>query len=176
MCVGHLVTKCFLPWWRWNRLGVLVVIRWCIWTRLFGFALAFLFFFSLSSSIFIFAPSNFQSNPSICYSFRFGPYSFNYYFLFEIIYKIRILFQFHPLLFLYISDFVTILFITICFIWDNFFNWFFFTFPSSLTSFFNQVWSSSFGLLFFYFGNFFKLIFLFISSFNIKMDDTKITS
>jgi hypothetical protein len=31
-------------------------------------------------------------------------------------------------------------------------------------------------LLFFYFGNFFKLIFLFISSFNIKMDDTKITS
>ena len=150
MCVGHLVTKCFLPWWRWNRLGVLFVIRWCIWTRLFGFALAFLFFFSLSSLIFIFAPSNFQSNPSICYSFRFGPYSFNYYFLFEIIYKIRILFQFHPLLFLYISHFVTILFITICFTWNNFLNWFFF-YISILFNFFffNQVWSSPFGLLFF---------------------------
>jgi hypothetical protein len=150
MCVGHLVTKCFLPWWRWNRLGVLVVIRWCIWTRLFGFALAFLFFFSLSSSIFIFAPSNFQSNPSICYSFRFGPYSFNYYFLFEIIYKIRILFQFHPLLFFIfqiLSQFFLLLFVLfeIIFLIDFFFyisilfNFFFF----------NQVWSSSFELLFF---------------------------
>ena len=154
MCVGHLVTKCFLPWWRWNRLGVLVVIRWCIWTRLFGFALAFLFFFSLSSSIFIFAPSNFQSNPSICYSFRFGPYSFNYYFLFEIIYKIRILFQFHPLLFLYISDFVTILFITICFIWDNFFNWFFFY----ISILFNFFFFQSSLILIFWIAIFFILV------------------
>jgi hypothetical protein len=103
-----------------------------IWFR----ACILVFLFSLLLNFHIF-PSNFQSNPSICYSFRFGPYSFNYYFLFEIIYKIRILFQFHPLLFFIfqiLSQFFLLLFVLfeIIFLIDFFFyisilfNFFFF--------------------------------------------------
>jgi hypothetical protein len=52
-------------------------------------------FFSLSSLIFASNPPNFQCNPLICFSFRLVPFSFWLLFvLFEIIYKIKISFNF----------------------------------------------------------------------------------
>jgi hypothetical protein len=56
-----------------------------------------LLFVSLSPSIFESSPLIFQNRHSICFSFNFVSCFFLLQFiLFEIIYKIRIVFQFHP--------------------------------------------------------------------------------
>jgi len=73
----------------------------------------FLFlFFSLSSSISTLKTSIFQSNHSICFSFKFCSFLLLFV-LFEIIYKIRIVFQFHPLLIFNLSYLVPVLFVAI---------------------------------------------------------------
>jgi len=75
--------------------------------------LFFLFlFFSLSSSISTLKTSISQSNYSICFSFKFCSFLLLFV-LFEIIYKIRIVFQFHPLLIFNLSYLVPVLFVAI---------------------------------------------------------------
>jgi hypothetical protein len=79
------------------------------------FSITDLFFFSLLLNFHIW-PLNFQNTFQLFF-FRFDPYCFNYYFLFKIIYKIRIIFQFHPPSnFFHQSNLVLILLITIYFI------------------------------------------------------------
>jgi hypothetical protein len=65
-------------------------------------------------------PSIIQGNPSSVFSFKSGSYFFNYHFVYEIIYQIKIYFQFHPsLVFLYVKlDFNY--FYCYLFIWHNF--------------------------------------------------------
>ena len=119
-----LVAKHYLPQWLWNHLDVLSIPRWHKWFMDPLFSITDLFFFSLLLNFHIW-PLNFQNTFQLFF-FRFDPYCFNYYFLFTIIYKIRIIFQFHPPSnFFHQSNLVLILLITIYFIWDHFKNWFF---------------------------------------------------
>ena len=92
-----------------------------------------------------------SQQPSICFSFGFGPCYFNWYFLFELIYRIEIYFRSYPPLIFYLSDMVLILWIVIYFIWDHF-NFFFDYF---LLCFFIAI--------FFYFGFFKKILYIFFN-------------
>jgi len=81
---------------------------------------SFLFsFLSLSCLIFMSEPPNFQSNPSVCFAFRYGLYYFDYY-LFYFKWFIYF-FQFYPpLIYFHLSNLISILFIAIFFCFGSF--------------------------------------------------------
>jgi len=126
---------------------------------------SFLFsFLSLSCMIFMSEPPNFQSNPSVCFAFRYGLYYFDYY-LFYFKWFIYF-FQFYPpLIYFHLSNLISILFIAIFFVLDPFLDWIFFC-PLTLISFYFNVKLSPyyFNSYLFYFGNCFS-----ISSFSVKL-------
>jgi hypothetical protein len=111
-----LVVKCKIQGWNWNLLVATPCLggAWVQRTSDFvSIVFFFLFlFFSLSSSISTLKTSIFQSNYSICFSFKFCSFLLLFV-LFEIIYKIRIVFQFHPLLIFNLSYLVPVLFVAI---------------------------------------------------------------
>jgi len=87
-----LMARCWIIGWCWNFLDVFSMPQQRMWLADLWFGVGDLFFFLLN---FHFKPLNFQSNYLICFSFNFDPCYFDHHFLFEIIYKIRIDFQFH---------------------------------------------------------------------------------
>jgi hypothetical protein len=114
-----------------------------------NFQTQFVFFFSLSTSIFIATLLKFQGNPLTCHSIRFSPCYFNYYFLFGIIYKIEIPIKFHSFFFLLqlLSPFFWLQFV----LFEILFKIDFFPILSSLSFFSDQIWTSFFLLLFFFY-------------------------
>jgi hypothetical protein len=93
-----LMVKCRLSRRRSNHLGNSSILRRRVWSTDQQFGINdFSFFFSFSFSISISGPSKFQSNLSVCFSFRFGPSSFHDY-LFHIKYFIKLDFIFNFIL------------------------------------------------------------------------------
>jgi hypothetical protein len=102
----HLATKLQLLGQRWNLLGGFACLGNACGERTLGLMLMIFFFLSLLYSILVSNPLIFQTNLSILFFFKFHPCSFDcgrdslnlkvvswiilcYFFLFEIIYKIR---------------------------------------------------------------------------------------
>jgi hypothetical protein len=148
---------------------VRVTNRSLVWRRL-PFYFHFLFF--PSSSIFMLTLQNFKAPLHFVCSFIFGPFVFNcYLFLYKVIYKIELCFQFLPrLIFLFVKFglhsfnfyyFYLRLFLKLNLFYDFILLWFFFFLSDLVLIILIAVRFSTyyFDCYFFYFDKFFKLIF-----------------